>query len=72
MFEVYKKRKWYSILMLERYDKETLAITSVRPIYAVENEDKQKLQELRDYANEQNKFIRPYGRYYIECCEELL
>ena len=69
MFEAYKKRKWYSILMLERYDKETLAITSVRPVYAVETKDNQKLI---DYANEQNKFIRPYGRYYIECCEELV
>ena len=69
MFKEYKERKWYSILMLEKYDKETLAITSVRPVYVVETKDNQKLI---DYANEQNKFIKPYGRYYIECCEELI
>ena len=62
------EKKWYSILMLERYDKDIRVITSVRPVYAVETKYNQKLI---DYANEQNKFIKPYGRYYIECCEEL-
>lgn len=62
------EKKWYSILMLERYDKDIKVITSVRPVYAVETKYNQKLV---DYANEQNKFIKPYGRYYIECCEEL-
>ena len=62
------EKKWYSVLMLERYDKDNKVTTSVRPVYAVETKKKKKLV---DYANEQNKFIKPYGRYYIECCEEL-